>query len=465
MSIFKNALVTSLGLEDDAPNVQVNIEVDEAGMPIDSVTEEGENTPEADEVEIIEEASEIEADNDVIDEMQEAAESLEKIYLAMESAQSNGGLTSEAAMFASIAVDNVVSKYGVSSEAIGISLESFADNRSHATTVSMESVGDALKSLWETIVEKFQEMVKKIVDFYNKTLAAAPRIKRRADALRKKARATTGTAKEKNIKVGLYGALNIQGNVPTATQLADGLKSAAVEIKDNEKKKDIQANAKDVFGSLKEYSGVLNEVAIAGAIAKGLGLGDVTESGGTWSFNGGTATSRKVGNQTAARAVKLIDSLPGNKVLFTGSTSGVTRNNPIDALGDFASGVYSDAASIKSNSDAKDLEWPVLSPSEVENLCEVVIQSMDAIIAQKTQANKKVNSVKILKAEGNRAIAKIKGEGSAESQAVTRRVMSRMVELARTENKAWANLVSYNYRTSKAVLGYCSRSLNQYKNK
>lgn len=463
MSIFKNALVTSLGLEDDAPNVQVNIEVDEAGMPIDSVTEEGENTPEADEVEIIEESSEIEADNDVIDEMQEAAESLEKIYLAMESAQSNGGLTPEAAMFASIAVDNVVSKYGVSSEAIGISLESFADNRSHATTVSMESVGDALKSLWETIVEKFQEMVKKIVDFYNKTLAAAPRIKRRADALRKKARATTGTAKENKIKVGLYGALNIKGNVPTAGQLATGLKAAAVEIHDNTKKKDLQAAAKEMFSKL-ETDAAANEVAIASGAAGGLGLGGVAKNGDSWSFNGGTAVSRKVGNQTAVRAVRLIDSLPGNKVIFTGSTSGVTRNNPIDALGDFASGLYTDVASIKSNSDAKDLEWPVLSPSEVENLCEVVIQSMDAIIAQKTQANKKVNSVKVLKAEGNRAIAKIKGDNSAETQAIARRVMTRMIELARTDNKAFADVVSYNYRTSKAVLGYCSRSLNQYKN-
>lgn len=462
MSIFKNALVTSLGLEDDAPNVQVNIDTDDAGMPIDNVTEDGENTPEADEVEIIEEASDIEADNDVIDEMQEAAESLEKIYLAMESAQTNGGLTPEAAMFASIAVDNVVSKYGVSSEAIGISLESFADNRSHATTVSMESVGDALRSLWDTIIEKFQAMLKKIVDFYNKTLASAPRIKRRADALRKKARATKGTAKEKEIKVGLYSALNIKGNVPTSGELASGLKAAAIEIHDNAKKKDLQAQVKGTFSKLEKDAGQ-NELVIANTAAAGLGLGGISKVGDGWAFNGGTKVTRKVGNQNADRAVELIDSLPGNKVLFVGSTSGVTRNNPIDVLGDYAGGLYADAASIKTASDAKDLEWPVLSPSEVENLCEIVIQSMDAIIAQKTQTNKKVNDVKIIKAEGNRVISKIKGDGSAEAQAVVRRVMTRMIELARTDNKAWANMIAYNYRTSKAVLGYCARSLNQYK--
>lgn len=51
MSVSRK-LNLSLGLEDDAPNVQVNIDTDEGGMPLDNITEDGEPTPEADEVEL-----------------------------------------------------------------------------------------------------------------------------------------------------------------------------------------------------------------------------------------------------------------------------------------------------------------------------------------------------------------------------------------------------------------------------
>lgn len=467
MSIFKNALTASLGLEDDAPNVQVNIDTDEAGMPLDNITEDGENTPEADEVEIIEESSEIEADDEVIEEMTEAADSLESIYIAMESAQTNGGLTAEAAQFASIAVENIVRKYGVTSSDMGISLESFNDNRVQATTVSMEGVGSALKDLWDAIVTKFHAMIKKIVDFYQKTIAAAPRIKRRAEALRKKARATTGAAKEKTIKTGLYNSLNIAGQVPTAAMLSSALKDMYTDVVTNKNRKEIVADAAALFGSFSTAGTGTTGGAdgVANALKTRLGLKDFPVNSGNYTIAGSVSASGvKVGGYNATSAIEMTRNLPGNKMWFAGAVGGTERTSKIAAFRDFRCGIFTDDDTVKTDrATTKEKEWAVLATNEVESLCDLVVKNMEAIISQKTQADKKLNSVKILKKEGEKLIAKIDGDDKAKNKAEATAALQVATEVMRHQNTGEAAALSHSYRTSKAILAYCARSLSQYK--
>lgn len=460
MSIFKTALNQSLGLEDEAPTVEINIDTDETGMPIDNVTDEGENTPEADEVEIIEDSEEISADNEVIEEMSEATDSLESIYLAMESAQANGGLTPEAAAFAAIGVDSIVRKYNATSEALGISLESFGDNRVQATTVSMEGVGQAIKDLWDTIVKKFQAMIKKIADFYQKTIAAAPRIKRRAEALRKKARAEKGAPKAKTMKTGLYGSLNIAGSVPSATQLQSAIKVLHTDITTNASKTDITSKAASIFGSF--VGAGVGSAGVANKMATELKFTGVSGNKLTGSSKG----SVKVANSQSDVALELNRDLPGNKMFFKGTVAGTPRSSAIDALRDFRIGIYTDNDSVKTDKTAiRDKEWAVLSTAEIETLCDGVIKNMEAIISQKTQADKKVNDVKIIKKEGDKLIAKIDGADKAKSQAEASKALNITIDVMRQQNQGEAQVLSYSYRTSKAILAYCARSLSQYKSK
>lgn len=464
MSILKNALNKSLGMEDDAPNVQVNIDTDEVGMPLDNVTEDGDNTPEADEVEIIEDATEIEADNEVIEEMGEAVDSLESIYIAMESAQTDGGLTPEAARFASIAVGNIVRKYGVSSEDMGISLEAFGDNRAKATTVSMEGVGQALKDLWETIVAKFQAMIKKIVDFYHKTFAAAPSIKRRADSIRKKARANTGSPKEKNMKVGLFSALNIRGSVPTAGQLQTALKSLAGDVNTNLKKADIQDEAKAIFASFDGAGENGGANGVAAALYKKMNFSGIGGNPGNYRLSGSSAGNFKVGGSDASVALIYVPNLPGNKMVFAGTTVSNGRLTRIEALRDIRAGVYVDNEGQKNDkASTRDKEWPVLSTADIETLCDLVIRNMETIISNKTQVDKKLNSVKITKAEGEKLIAKIQGDNKAKGQAEATKALNITLDVMRVINAGDAQITGYSYRTSKAILAYCARSLSQYK--
>lgn len=463
MSIFKNAITASLGLEDDAPNVQVNIDTDETGMPIDNVTEEGENTPEADEVEIIEDTVEIEADNEVIEEMTEAADSLESIFIAMESAQSNGGMTPEAARFASIAVANIVGKYGVSSEDMGISLESFNDNRAHATTVSMEGVGQALKDLWEAIVAKFHAMVKKIVDFYHKMIAAAPRIKRRAEALRKKARAVKGSPKEKTMKTSLFGALNIAGSVPTAADLKTALKELHMDVSTNKKKAEIVDKAQQIFAPFNGAGEDGGADGVATNIATAMGFGGIAGSGSSFALKANSVTA-KVGGSNAGVAVGITRNLPGNKMAFLGTITGTDRGSKIEALRDVRVGIYTDNDSYKADKTAeREKEWPILGTGDIETLCDLVIKNMEDIIADKTQADKKLNAVKLTKKEGEKLINKIDGDNKAKAQANATKVLNIVTDVMRQADQGRAQFTSYQYRASKSVLAYCARSLSQYK--
>lgn len=475
MSNFKHKLNSSLGLEDEAPNVQVNIDTDDMGMPLDNVTSDGENTPEADEVEIIEESADIDAEDDVIEEMAEAADSLESIYIAMEAAQANGGMTPEAAAFASIAVENIVGRYGATSQDVGISLEAFGDNRAVATTVSMEGIKETLKALWETIVKKFQALVKKITDFFNKTIAAAPRLKRRAEGVKKAARSTSGSAKESKMKDGgLWRALNVNAGAVTAAGIINGLKVSGADFQRNVERDSLTKLVNDAFGKanlndMSDRDGTGIATSIADTYYPGLKV--ISTGGDTFmaraSTSGTVPSGFKPGGNDSFDTFGTLVNLPGNKMAWTGVFKGtVKRTTAISALRDVNVGIYTQNSSYKPDAKKEaEMELPVLSTTDVQGICDTVIANMDIIIKCKTQADKKLNGVKIMKAAGDKLIATLKDEDADGGGAKTRasELVNAVVEARRRKDVLEATQMRYNYSLSKSALAYCQRSLKQYK--
>ena len=464
MSVSRK-LNLSLGLEDDAPNVQVNIDTDEGGMPLDNITVDGEPTPEADEVELNEAADEVEGDSEAIDDLQDASEALESIYLSMESAQRDGGLTREAAVFAGHAVQAAMRKFNVSSEEVGISLESFSDNKARATTVSMEGIREALKAIWDKIVSVFQAMMKKIADFWNKYVAAAPRIKRRAEGLRKKARNVTGTQKEKTIATGLFRQLNVAGEVPKAGKMTDYIKSVRGVFSKNASTDDLDAFAKKVFSkenlASREWASSVNELRKA-----------VTTVQSTY----GITTSRTVTIAGDNVTLKTSGSLPGNALLVCDrvKTYGKERQEN-DGASAFAAeirsvkwGVYADKHDLKTKDTDKDKKFETLSASTVEAICDEVIQSMELIIQQKTQSSRKENAVKLIKKAGddfvNDAASDNEDGTKSQQESDAAKVMSGVIDFAKTMEAGDTQVLRYNFNLAKASLAWCARSLSQYKN-
>lgn len=444
MSI-SHKLNLALSMEDDAPNVQVNIDTDEGGMPLDDVvaTDDGEfePTPEADAAEITERVEEIEEDNTDIEDMEVASESLIATYEAMALAQRNGGLTREAATFAAISVESVMSKYDIGHEDVGISLESFDDNKARATTVSMEGIGQALKDLWEAIVKKFKEMVKKIVDFYQKTIAAAPRIKRRAEGVRKKADKTTGSPKENQVKVGLFPQLNIQGHVPKAGELIAGISAGRVTFSKNVSKVDLKKELEKMFKANFNDQNAWDHIQEV--------------------FNGIKTTK--------------VDKLPGNNAFYaefsTIAASGNASNDSqqaATAAQNFKYGIFEDKAGVKNSKENREKEFPVLKKDEVIKICDEIILTMNDIISFKTQANRAFDEGAYIEKEGNKLIDKIANQGSGDNkgkeEATARRYLTAVASVARKLQSGEASVVRHNYQASKAALAYCARSLALYKN-
>lgn len=462
MSVSRK-LNLSLGLEDDAPNVQVNIDTDEGGMPLDNITEDGEPTPEADEVELNEAADEVEGDSEAIDDLQDASEALESIYLSMESAQRDGGLTREAAVFAGHAVQAAMRKFNVSSEEVGISLESFSNNKARATTVSMEGIREALRAIWDKIVSVFQAMMKKIADFWNKYVAAAPRIKRRAEGLRKKARNVTGTQKEKTIATGLFRQLNVAGEVPKAASMPGYIKSVRGVFTKNASTDDLDAFAKNVFSkqnlASREWVGSVNELRKV-----------VTTVQSTY----GITTSRSVTIAGDNVSLKTSGSLPGNALLVCDRVKGYNDANSGDGPTAFAAeirsvkwGVYADKHDLKAKDTDKDKKFETLSASSVEAICDEVIESMELIIQQKTQSARKENQVKLIKKAGddfvNDAASDNEDGTKSQQEGDAAKVMSAVIDFAKTMEAGDTQVLRYNFNLAKASLAWCARSLSQYK--
>lgn len=462
MSVSRK-LNLSLGLEDDAPNVQVNIDTDEGGMPLDNITEDGEPTPEADEVELNEAADEVEGDSEAIDELQDASEALESIYLSMESAQRDGGLTREAAVFAGHAVQAAMRKFNVSSEEVGISLESFSDNKARATTVSMEGIREALKAIWDKIVSVFQAMMKKIADFWNKYVAAAPRIKRRAEGLRKKARNVNGTQKEKTIATGLFRQLNVAGEVPKASAMTGYIKAVRGVFGKNKSTDELDAFAKKVFSkenlASREWVKSVNELrAVVSTVQSTYGI----------------TTSRTVTIAGDNVTLKTSGSLPGNALLVCDRVKGYNDANSGDGPNAFAAeirsvkwGVYADKHDLKAKDTDKDKKFETLSASSVEAICDEIIQSMELVIQQKTQSSRKENQVKLIKKAGddfvNDAASDNEDGTKSQQESDAAKVMSAVIDFCKTMEAGDTQVLRYNFNLAKASLAWCARSLSQYK--
>ena len=465
MSVSRK-LNLSLGLEDDAPNVQVNIDTDEGGMPLDNITEDGEPTPEADEVELNEAADEIDGDSEAIDELQDASEALESIYLSMESAQRDGGLTREAAVFAGHAVQAAMRKFNVSSEEVGISLESFSDNKARATTVSMEGIREALKAIWDKIVSVFQAMMKKIADFWNKYVAAAPRIKRRAEGLRKKARNVTGTQKEKTIATGLFRQLNVAGEVPKAANMPGYIKSVRGIFVKNKSTDELDTFAKSIFNKGELTSG--NWGASVNILKSAVQAVQST-------YN--VKTKRAVTIAGDNVTVSTSGSLPGNAIIVADlikDYNAETRNNNQDSAQGFANaarsvkwGVYADKHDLKAKDNDKDKKFETLSASSVEAICEEIIQSMELIIQQKTQSARKENTLKLIKKAGdefvNDASSDNEDGNKSKQEGDAAKIMSAVIDFGKTMEAGDTQVLRYNFNLAKASLAWCARSLSQYK--
>lgn len=488
-----------LGIEDDTTNPEAVAGGEEGGG---APTEPVAAAPvEDDGVAAVAEAGEaVIDDSEVIEELDDAQAALEEIYEDMRVSLQNGGMNTDTARMAKRYADRTLARVNManpmpSCEAFG----GFGD-RYVSTSVSMEGVGSAIKDIWEKIKTWFNNMWKNIRVYWQKVWDASPKLKARAEALRKKADDLGGkTASEKTIEVGadiVKKLHNDQGKLPAVAELS-GVMEKVTKL--------TQLLFGDYYAQALKFAehygdklASVNEPTAANLEALGLGAGDLVSPASVVKTKAGTLftpNDKATGKFAGASEVDTSASLFGGQVLAiatfaTGVGAEADPTNPdtpatggkepaaggkepvatggssatAERFNSFGKNTVRLMTLLEKSPEVSEATTNTLALGEVQKLCDEVIKLCDSIasyrkdwdMAEKTQS-------KILRAGDNfsRAAGKSTEKGGDDVSAATA-----AVKLTKTAGEWIAqpnqNFSRYAMEAAKAVLMVCDKSLAQY---
>lgn len=460
MSKLAKKLGFSLGLEDDAPaaDITINVETDEEGTPLAGTTLDGENTVEADQVEVAEAEGEVEETNDQVEELEEAQETLENYYVALEHYNRNGGMTREAAGMMAIGVAGVTRKFGIGLEDLNISVESFGDNRQRATTVSMEGIKDMLAEIWRKIKELMFKMWKSLKNFYMKLFSGAVRLKKRAEAIKKKAQQETRGISEKKIEVGLLKQLHISGKAPSASNIdatltyyqdaTAGLKSGKFDEVTNHTVSIIDGISSgkfvDQLVALAKVSTEFLEAAVS--IKAATNKADLHQAKRFYSdltsADNSKSSGELLGGKIALVVVNTDSKNPGVKMGFTRFSEKVKE---VESTGSFET----------------------LTTSQVTDFCTKIIDIADNVRLYEKVWDKREKALRDINTAGDKAIKNVEKDDDADSN--NKKVATKVIQNATGNirvNVSFEQQINSNaLATSGAVLNLCVSSLRAHSDK
>ncbi len=210
--MFKHGIVAAM--EDETAAAQTELAIDEAGA----------DSMEADLVEAVDLAGDIDAGTDQIEQTVSDAEQLERHAEVLTETEGEGGAAPEVIQATEIAVESICARLGIVAGTGIPALESFSTKagKARSTRVAIESINAKVKQIWEAVKLAFKKLVNYVKDFFAKLFDANSKMLGRVNALRVKAKAIKGTAGE---KISGSGITNVIGGA-TAAEVKKGIDSA-----------------------------------------------------------------------------------------------------------------------------------------------------------------------------------------------------------------------------------------------
>ena len=171
----------TVSVEEQEINIELNIESDEDGVPVDTT-----EAPEAQILDAQEEETELDDTAEAQEELEEAHEALEALAISIEGYKATGGLTSQMAEEKYQQLDLITRKWG-SLRSSCPSVESFGLESSQLEqTISLENtVVEAIKKFWQTIVDTVNKWIASFREWIAKTFNVGSRLKKRAEKMKK----------------------------------------------------------------------------------------------------------------------------------------------------------------------------------------------------------------------------------------------------------------------------------------
>lgn len=444
----------------NVPSLEDGDENPEVAVPEQEGDLAGDSTVEAGLMDVQEAEVQAEATEKNIEGLDAEKEGLESFLISLEASLADGGLTAGEAMWAQRELAARVGKYGVDVQR-AVSLENFggASTRRQATISMENAVKEWLSKIWNAIKDQLKKLWAYLKNWYLRTLDTAPRLRARAEAIKKKAQGDIGSiaSDKKTIEVGVLRQLHINAKVPTdlkaaATKAFETVAGALQDMSADEYEKgaDVAIKlAEKVAGGeskVSELPGLKKVLSKFGATAKG-----------------STVTDKRYGENY--HVIKSEELLGGKMYVVK-----LAIEEKIDSLAkaaDLSAGVgpILDTFAQKSKEVDSSGTFKTLERGEIENLCELVAQMCNTVQDFKKAWEARDKALDRVLKEGDRLereVAKDKELKGAEQRELIGGIRV-AANLMRASHRGGAPFISYALTTGKALLTVCERSVSAHK--
>jgi hypothetical protein len=250
---------------------EMEIDDEETGAGSDAIEVPGEVRDAEDEVEGREE---------VIDEAGDDIDTLEDIKDILDEAADKGeGIDETAAKIVEVTTEAIYARLGFTGAQTLGSMESFKNARSRVTATKMaaEGIRDRIGRAWDAIVKFFKDLRAKVKELWVKYVTQVGRLKRAAEAMRRKVASTSGTKKNDTFKdksmaskiLGKDNKVNIEKAIDNTIKELDKFSAMKDKVGELVEKyatdKDLDEKSKDF---LKSYADATRKNAGVGSKAE-----------------------------------------------------------------------------------------------------------------------------------------------------------------------------------------------------
>lgn len=380
------------------------------------------------------------------------ASSLEALADQMGESLGQGGLTPQAAGIAATAAQGIMRSFGMEDLEVVASNEAFGgvSDRESATEASIESIKTMASNAWDTIVKMIRDWIRKAKVFFTKLMDAAPKIKKRAEALSEKAGGLTGDAKNKTISLGSDAAKLATDKAVVPATVVGAMK-------------DLEFVSGDIVTVATDKDGA------ARPIGEGIANSDLSKLDAAAGIvrNGLTATGAAANARWAGVKVTVTDLPLGNKVIvrkFPETVPEVADQAKVFQAGSRLAISLEDKTKDFSHIGG-DYDAPVLSIAQIGSLADGVVGVAASLEKSKKgiEDGYKTQDGLAKSIENMKKVAgKLDEDDKAKKPIIDAFVTccQKQADFIRTQNDI---MTKYSIGTALAALNYAEKSAGQYK--
>jgi len=414
----------------------VDIEVPASGtdLPINGIDDE---LMEATEI-----STDINNNNDSIDEAVETTQVLESISIEMGKSIDKGGLSPDAAKMISIAVEHLYKRIGMKRINTGFVLEAFNDKTTkiQATKIAMETIAETAKKVWQAILAALSKAIEWVKNFYFQIMHSVEKYQALAE------------------------------KVIAAADKAKGVESVSNKDDWNKylRKDNKQLEGDEVAGAYKEFVAHLDKMQLSKNIiqytdkAKNIIARNYTDSHsliGEASKHLDYSVLFLQGNQIKTETGDLRQSevklaIGDTSIYATNVKSSETDDGWINYVN--KARVWIDKSSDYADAPAQE-ERRAMSPNVVKDLATAVNNHLKAFSNVKSDINKiNENQKNIMSAAASKAKVTSEDPDKAKAIKATQALIKNTIGLSTNTITA---IHRHDIMVTKAILGYCSKCI------